>query len=74
MFLVEAKLNTNLIIKNISANEKDKLRLMELGLIVGTNILVKHKSILKNNLLIHFNNSCFVLGSDIAKNIEVNYA
>ena len=51
MFLVEAKLNTNLIIKNISTNEKDKLRLMELGLIVGTNILVKHKSILKNNLL-----------------------
>lgn len=74
MLLVDAKMNTNLIIKNITASEKDKLRLMELGLNVGTNLLVKHKSILKNNLLIHFNNSCFVLGIEIAKNIEVNYA
>lgn len=74
MLLVEAKLNTNLIIKNINIEERDKLRLMELGLIPGTKILVKHKSIMKKNLLIHFENSCFVLGYDLAKNIEVNYA
>lgn len=74
MLLVDAKLKTNLVVKNIKAQELDKLRLMELGLNVGTKILIKHKSILKNNLLIHFNNSCFVLGCDIAKYIEVNYA
>ena len=74
MLLVEAKLNTNLIIKNITAEEKDKLRLMELGLIAGTNILVKHKSLMKKNLLVNFNNSCFILSCDLAKNIEVNYA
>lgn len=73
MLLIDAKLNTNMIVKNITANEKDKLRLMELGLIVGTELLIKHKSILKKNLLINFNNSCFVLGFDIAKEIEVNY-
>jgi len=71
---MEAKLNTNLIVKNIKTNDADKLRLMELGLVVGMKVLVKHKSVLKNNLLIHFNNSCFMIGSEIAKNIEVEYA
>ena len=74
MLLVEAKINTNLIVKNIYAEEKEKLRLTELGLISGTNIVVKHKSVMKKNLLIHFENSCFVLGCDLAKKIEVNYA
>ena len=73
MLLIDAKLNTNMIVKNITANEKDKLRLMELGLIVGTELLIKHKSILKKNLLINFNNYCFVLGFDIEKEIEVKY-
>ena len=74
MLLIDAKLNTNLIVKNIKTDEADKLRLMELGLYDGINILVKHKSMLKKNLLIFFNNSCFVLGIDLAKNIEVEYA
>ena len=74
MLLIDAKLNTNLIVKKIQGEEVDKLRLMDLGLNVGTNVLVKHKSILKNNLLLNFNNSCFVIGADIAKYIEVNYA
>ena len=74
MLLVEAKLNTNLIVKNISADEKNKLRLMELGMLEGTQILVKHKSIMKKNLLVVFNHSCFTLNYDVAKNIEVNYA
>ena len=74
MLLIEAKLNTNLVVKNIKTEEADKLRLMELGLYDGTNILIKHKSLLKKNLLIFFNNSCFVIGVDLAKNIEVEYA
>ena len=72
MLLVEAKLNTNLIVKKINGNA-DKLRLMELGLNAGTLVLVKHKSMLKNNLLINFNNCCFMIGGEIAKNIEVEY-
>ena len=74
MLLSEAKLNANLIIKKMQADQADKLRLIELGLNVGTIVIVKHKSLMKNNLLINFNNSCFVIGVDIAKNIEVNYA
>ena len=74
MLLTDAKLKTNLMVKNINAEESDKLRLMELGLYKGCNIVVKHKSVLKKNLLIFFNNSCFVLGVNIAKEIEVEYA
>lgn len=74
MFLSESKLNTNLVVKKIKAEQADKLRLMELGLYDGVNILVKHKSLMKKDLLIFFNNSCFVIGVDLAKNIEVEYA
>ena len=74
MLLTEAKLNTNLIVKNIKIDEADKLRLMELGIYNGVNILVKHKSMLKKNLLIFFNNSCFVIGINLATKIEVEYA
>lgn len=73
MLLNQAKLNVDLVVKNINSNSKNKLRLQELGLIDGTKILVKHKSILKNTMLIIFNNSCFVINSNIAKEIEVNY-
>lgn len=74
MLLTEAKLNTNLIVKNIALQDADKLRLLELGLTRNIKIIVKHKSLKGNNLLIIFENSCFVLGCDLAKNIEVNYA
>ena len=73
MLLVEAKLNTNIVVKKVNGNNADKLRLMELGLNVGTVVSIKHKSILKNNLLISFNNLCFMIGGEIAKNIEVEY-
>ena len=74
MLLTEAKLNTNLIVKNIALQDADKLRLLELGLTRNIKIIVKHKSLKGNNLLIVFENSCFVLGCDLAKYIEVNYA
>ena len=74
MLLTEAKLNTNLIVKNIALQDADKLRLLELGLTRNIKIIVKHKSLKGNNLLIIFENSCFVLGCDLAKYIEVNYA
>ena len=75
MDLLEAKLNTNCVIKELNIeDEKTKIRLMELGLIVGSKIEVKHKSIFKKTLLIVFNSSCFTLKDDIAKSIVVNYA
>ena len=43
----------NKVIKNINiSDEKTKLRIMELGLTVGSKVLVKHKSVLKNILLL----------------------
>jgi len=75
MNLLNAKPNTNLIIKELNIeDEKTKIRLMELGLNVGTNLVVKHKSIFKKTLLVVFNNSCFTLKENYAKNIVVNYA
>ena len=73
MTLVEAKLNTNLIVKNINTDEKTKLRLMELGLLVGNKIIVKKRSSLKRTLLVIFNNACFTINAEIAKDIEVCY-
>ena len=67
MTLIEAKINTNLVIKELAINSKEKVRLMELGLIEGCNVLVKHKSLLKKTLLIIFNNSCFTFKENFAK-------
>ena len=48
MSLSEVKLNTPCLIKAINvADEKTKIRLMELGLILGTKIVVKNKSVFK---------------------------
>lgn len=75
MSLYEVKLNTVCKIKFLDiTDEKTKIRLMELGLVEGTKIYVKHKSILKHTLLVVFNYSCFTLKDNIAKNIMVNYA
>lgn len=74
MNLIDAKTNTFLVLKNINLDKQSKLRLMELGLLVGTKILIKHKSLNKKSLLINFSNSCFTIGYDFAKNIEVEYA
>ncbi|MBR6778855.1 MAG: ferrous iron transport protein A [Clostridia bacterium] len=75
MNLFEAKLNANCIIKAVEVeDEKTKIRLMELGLIVGTRLVVKYKSIMKKTLIIFFNSSCFTLKDNLAKKIVVNYA
>lgn len=73
MTLVEAKLNTNLIVKNINTDEKTKLRLMELGLLVGNKIIVKKRSGLKRTLLVVFSDACFTINAEIAQSIEVCY-
>ncbi len=74
MSLNEAKLKTNCKIISLNLDdEKTKIRLMELGLIIGTTIKVENKSALKQTLLVSFNSSCFTLKSEIAKNIIVNY-
>ena len=75
MNLNDAKLCTDCVIKSMDiTDEKIKIRLMELGLNVGTKISVSKKSILKKTLLVVFNFSCFTLKDNIAKQIQVNYA
>lgn len=74
MLFIDAKIKTLLVIKNIDLDEKTKLRLMELGLTVGAKILIKHKSLNGRNLLLNFCNSCFTIGCDLAKFVEVEYA
>ena len=73
MTLFEAKPNANLKVKNINLDNKEKLRLMELGLIDNSIVKVKKKSMLKKTLLIVFSNSCFTISADMAKHIEVVY-
>ncbi len=73
MSLYDVKLNTKCIVKDIAIEEKTKLRLMELGIIEGSVIIVKSKSLLKHTLLISFNYSCFTIKDNLAKSIEVNY-
>ena len=75
MSLFEAKLQTNCVVKSIIIeDEKTKIRLMELGLIEGTSIQVKNKSLGKKTLLVCFNQCCFTLKENIAKQVLVNYA
>jgi len=74
MNLSTVKINTNCIVKEINiVDEKVKLRVMELGLIAGVKVVVKHKSFSKKTLLIIFSNSCFTLKENIAKYIMVAY-
>ena len=74
MNLSQAKINTPCAIKSIKIKDENfKIRLMELGLVVGTQIMVKHKSLLKKTLLVFFPNSCFTLKENIAKEIDVVY-
>ncbi len=74
MELSKVKLKSDCVIKSIEIeDEKTKFRLMELGVIVGAKIRVERKSVLKKTLLIIFNNSCFTLKENLAKEIQVNY-
>ena len=75
MSLSEVKLNAEAVIKEINiADTKIKIRLMELGLNIGTKIVVKNKSIMKKTMLVVFNATCFTLKDNLAKEIVVNYA
>ena len=75
MSLFEAKLNTDCKVQEINIlDEHTKIRLMELGLIVGERVKVKKRSTLKKTLLIVFNSTCFTLKENIAREIQVNYA
>lgn len=74
MSLNEVKLNTPCLVKQITnLDEKTKIRLMELGIVENTKILVKTKSVFKKTLLVVFNNSCFTIKDDVASAIVVNY-
>ena len=71
----EIKLNVEAVVKEINIiDRKIKIRLMELGLNVGTKILVKNRSVMKRTMLVVFNSSCFTLKENLARNILVNYA
>ncbi len=75
MSLSEIKLNVEAVVKEINIiDRKIKIRLMELGLNVGTKILVKNRSVMKRTMLVVFNSSCFTLKENLARNILVNYA
>ena len=74
MILNDVKLNTTCLIKQINiSDELTKIRIMELGIVNNTKIVVKHKSVFKKTLLVIFNNSCFTIKDNIAKKIEVIY-
>lgn len=74
MKLSNVKIATDCVVKSIDVeDEKMKIRLMELGVVVGVKIRVEKKSVLKKTLLVVFNNSCFTLKENFAKKIMVNY-
>ena len=75
MNLNNVKLNKSCVVKNVLIeDELTKIRIMELGIVPKTKIMVKHKSMFKKTLLILFNNSCFSINKNIAEGIEVEYA
>ncbi len=75
MNLLEVKLNSPCKVQEINIlDEPTKIRLMELGLTLGSVVSVVKKSALKNTLLIVFNSTCFTLKANLARDIVVNYA
>ncbi len=75
MNLFEAKLNSLCKVQSVDILDRPtKIRLMELGLVIGSNVKVIKKSILKDTLLIVFNSTCFTLKSNLAREIVVTYA
>ena len=75
MTLVEAKLNANCIVESVDiADEKTRIRLLELGLNKGSIVIVKKFSLLKKTLLITLNGACFTLKDELAKGVKVKYA
>ena len=75
MNLCDVKLDKLYIVKRVAVqDEKTKIRLMELGLVSGVEIVVKKKSALKETLLVVFNHSCFTMKSNVGQEIEVENA
>lgn len=75
MNLIETKLDRPYIAKRVAVqDEKTKIRLMELGLVSGVEIVVKKKSALKDTLLVVFKHSCFTMKSNVGREVEVENA
>lgn len=74
MNLTDVKIGAECIIKSVDiADHKNKIRLMELGLVNGAKVKVKNKSVFKHTLLIIFNMSSFTLKDNLAKEVQVEY-
>ena len=54
-------------------DERIKLRLYELGFFVNGKVMVLNRTIAKKTILVSVLDSCFIIKSDIAKSIEVEY-
>lgn len=75
MNLFEVKLNFLCKVESVNVlDEPTKIRLMELGLVIGSKVKVIKRSILKDTLLIVFNSTCFTLKANLARGIVVAYA
>ena len=75
MKLSSVELKRKYVIESVETFDfKTKIRLMELGLVPGTSLYVKNRSILKKTLIVVFASSCFSISSKHAENIMVKYA
>ena len=74
MMLYDCKKNKPCKVISISLeNEMLKLRLYEIGLFPSSVVKVLKHSCLKNTMLVSVLDSCFVIKSDMAKMVEVEY-
>lgn len=72
MNLLDAKINQEVIIKNLNIlDKKFKTRLQELGLYNGSKVAILNFSPLRQTILLRIFNSAFALKSEIAKQVEV---
>ena len=75
MTLSDIKQNSKCKIVSVNIlDELTKIRIMELGLVEGTIVVVKNRSLLKKTMLIAFQNSCFTIKENIAQMVAVEYA
>lgn len=73
MNLVDAKIGKIYKIKSVKvAGKKINLRLRELGLFEGANVVVHKFSPLKKTILVQIFNSLFAMKTDVAKSIFLN--
>lgn len=72
MNLTDLKIGETGIIKKINGGKKLKLRLIELGIIEGTEIRILSKNTCFGPVLIYIKGTKIALGEDIIKNIKIN--